>query len=182
MTDKVIQLKPTMKLYRVQSKVREFRGCRDVEFIWFRGDKPSEHRPYAELIESYNPNHECAVYREGHIDELFTEKEALLLKEYLDRNHGDEGTTEIREKRLPVPNIFIGFGDLAVGGNDGYYYLFDERGYALPFKVLGYFDLEGCTLVDGSDVYHYRLWLMFSDGTMRMQTNEEAAAMKRLLP
>jgi hypothetical protein len=31
-------------------------------------------------------------------------------------------------------------------------------------------------LIDGSDVYHHRLWLLSPNGEMRQQTNEEAAA------
>jgi hypothetical protein len=42
--------------------------------------------------------------------------------------------------------------------------------------VWGYFDLVGCELIAGSAVYHHRFMLLFPDGTMRQQTNKEAAA------
>jgi hypothetical protein len=65
---------------------------------------------------------------------------------------------------------------ISVGGGDDFYRLSEESEYSLPFKVWGYFNLVGCELLDGSDVYHHRLWLLSSNGKMRQQTNEEAAA------
>jgi hypothetical protein len=43
-------------------------------------------------------------------------------------------------------------------------------------QVSGYFNLVGCDLLDGSGVYHHRLFILSPDGGLRMQTNEEAAA------
>jgi hypothetical protein len=56
-------------------------------------------------------------------------------------------------------------------------------GYPLPFEVWGYYDLVGCELLNGSNVYRPRLefWLASADGD-RMQTNSEAAAMEREAP
>jgi hypothetical protein len=180
MSDNVIPMEPKMKLYSVRSKVKEFSGCRDVVFNWFRSEKPAEQRPYAKLIANHNPSDDWAAYGEVYVDELFTEDEALQLKEYLDQNHREEATTEIRNQRLPiVPDVLIGFRGRAVGGGDGFYELFKEPQYSLPFKVEAYFDLVGRELVDGSDVYHHRLLLVLPDGTVRVQTNEEAAAMER---
>jgi hypothetical protein len=70
----------------------------------------------------------------------------------------------------------MGNGARAVGGGDDFYMLAKEPEYSLPFEVWGYFDLVGCELVDGSDVYHHRL-LLVSQNEVRMQTNEEAKAL-----
>ena len=164
------------RLYYVTTTAKKFSDCKNVTFNWFRAEAPAERRRYASLIEGYEPGN---AYAEGLIDELFTEDEALQLKEYLDRVHGKEGPTSIEEMSLPIPNNMMGHGARAVGGGDDFYQLFKEPEYSLPFKVMGYFDLVGRELVDGSDVYHHCLWLLSPDGTMRMQTNEEADAMGR---
>src|SRR5262245_43363257 len=125
----------TMKLYCVQTAVKEYSGCRNVVFKWFREDAPGERRNYAKLIENYNWADLFAAYAEGFIDELLAKDEALQLKEYLDRVHGDEGPTTIKEMRLPIPNSMTGYRACAVGGGDSFYMLHKEPKYSLPFKV-----------------------------------------------
>jgi hypothetical protein len=169
-----------MKLYNVTSKKREYGGCKDVTFHWFFAGERSQPRPYAELIKDYNV--EDHFYATSYIDELFTEDEARQLKDYLDREYGGQGmTTTIKEVSLPIVNNMAGVGSIAVGGGDDFYMLDRARSYSLPFKVWGYFDLVGCELVDGSDVYHHRLMLVGPDG-VRMQTNEEASAASTIKP
>jgi len=77
----------------------------------------------------------------------------------------------------------MGFGARAVGGGDDFYRLSEEPEYSLPFKVLGYFNLVGYTLIDNSDLYRHRLFIVREkdDGTIeaRMETNPEAAARER---
>lgn len=164
-----------MKLYKVTTMVSKYHGCKNVQFIWFRCDHGSPKRLYAELIQKYDPEDYLAYYVEDHIEELFTEGEARSLKEYLDREHGHEGTTTISEMELPIPNNLAGVGAMAVGGGDDFYVLSEDPEYYLPFRVWGYFDLVGCELLDGADVYHHRLWLLGPNGEMRQQSNEEAA-------
>ena len=168
-----------MKLYQVYTTAKEYHGCRRVVFKWFRSDAPAERRHYAKLIENYKSADPFAAYAEGFIDELLAKDEALQLKEYLDRVHGDEGPTTIKEMRLPIPNSMMGYRGWAIGGGDDFYMLHKEPKYSLSFKVEGYFNLVGRELVDGPGVYHHRLFLLSPDGKMRMQTNEEAAAMAR---
>jgi hypothetical protein len=166
-----------MKLYNVRTTVKEYHGCKNVVFHWFYdGGMPTPRRPYAELIENYEPD---GFYSEDYIDRLFTEDEASQLKQYLDREHGHEGTTTITEEPLPVANNMMSVAALAVGGGDDFYMLDKEPEYSLSFKVEGYFNLVGCELVDGSDVYHSRLWLVSKNGDMRQQTNEEAKLSRR---
>jgi hypothetical protein len=162
-----------MKLYNVCTIVKEYSDCKNVTFQWFYSDTRPHPRPYAELIENYKPDDQ---YAEEHIDELFTEDEASQLKQYLDREHGHEGTTTITEEPLPVANNMMGYGARAVGGGDDFYMLDKEPEYSLPFKAWAYFNLVGCELIDGSDVYRHRLILVSASG-VRRQTNEEAKAM-----
>ena len=106
-----------MKLYNVDTIVKEFQDCKDVNFRWFySNDRPQPRRPYAELVKNYTPD----PYTEGYIDELFSEDEARQLKQYLDREHGDAGTTTITEVSLPVANNIGGVGAIAVGGGDDF--------------------------------------------------------------
>jgi hypothetical protein len=77
----------------------------------------------------------------------------------------------------------MGYSCLAVGGSNSFYELCNESEYSLPFKVWGYFDLRGCTLIDNGDTYRHRLMIVSEndDGTIdaRMETNPEAAARER---
>ena len=166
-----------MRLYHVSTIAKEYHGCRDVAFDWFRCER-GEPRPYAELIENYDPGDDMG-YAEGAIDEMFTEAEAVALKAYLDREHGGAVVTTIKEGRLPLPANNMGVGAIPVGGGDDFYMLNRARPqYDLPFKVWGYFNLVGRELVDGSGVYHHRCYIWSDGGTLRMETNEEAAASK----
>ena len=171
-----------MKLYRVRTTAKEYHGCRDVVFQWFRHAMPQGQRPYADLIKDYEPK-ESDLYTEFLIEELFTQDEARQLKDYLDRHHGGEGETVIKEFPLPVDNCTMGYGCMAVGGGDGFYKLCKESKYSLPFKVWGYYDLRGCTLIDNGDTYRHRLFIVREKdgGTIdaRMETNPEAAARER---
>ncbi len=167
-----------MKLYRVTTIVKEYDGCKNVRFDWFKDNFRDiyRRRPYADLIADYDPSMRTIGYAEEAIEELFTEDEAKQLVAYLDREHGDQETTIIEEQKLPIPNNCCGYSPNGVGGGDDFYTLDQRPDYSLPFKVWGYFDLVGCELVDGSGVYHHRFYLLSPNGEMRMQTNEEAAA------
>jgi hypothetical protein len=164
-----------MKLYRVTTIVKEFHDCKDVPFHWFRHDR-GKRCAYDELIENYDPSDHDARDAEGAIDELFTDIEANMLKEYLDQEHGGAGTTTIAEVHLPIARNSMGVGAIPVGGGDDFYMLSKEPAYTLPFEAWAYFDLVDCALADGSGVYHMRCWLVSPDGNWRLQTNEEAAA------
>jgi hypothetical protein len=118
----------TMKLFDVTTVLKQYDGCKDVGFHWFRDDKP-EGRPYAELISGYDP--EFSFAPEERIDELFTEDEAAQLKAHLDQQYGKAGVTTITEAALPIANNQTGAGSIAVGGGNDFLRL---RSF-LPFKV-----------------------------------------------
>ena len=134
----------TMKLFRVVTIVKEYSGCKNVVFNWFYADRRSSPRPYPELISDYNPSAPYIYYAEASISELFTEDEAAELATYLDRHHGNAGTTTIEEEKLPIPSNVMGCGAIPVGGLQDFYMLHKTPEYSLPFKVLGYFDLRHC--------------------------------------
>ena len=71
----------TTKLYRVTTIANELRGRTAVAVEWFySGERPAK-RPYAALIENYNPMDEHVDYAESHVEQLFTEDEARQLKD-----------------------------------------------------------------------------------------------------
>jgi hypothetical protein len=143
--------KQTDRLFNVDTIVKEYDGCRDVNFRWFYAGERLQPRPYAKLIKDHLPSDQWN-YAEHYIDELFSEDEARQLKEYLDREHGSEGTTTISEVRLPCSNNMAAVSSMAVGGGNDFYMLWEEQKYSLPFKAEAYFDLVGCQLLDGSGV------------------------------
>jgi hypothetical protein len=170
-----------MKLYSVRTTAKEYDGCRDVVFQWFRHAMPQGQRPYADLIKDYEPGDRDAIYAEEFIEELFTWDEARQLKAYLDQHPGDQGDTVIKEMTLPVENNMMGFLAHPVGGGDDFYMLSEKPEYSLPFKVWGYYRLEGCTLIDNGDTYRHRLFIVRRDsnGKVHKETNAEAAARER---
>jgi hypothetical protein len=146
-----------MELYHVTTIVKKYRGCKNVDFSWFRCERRAP-RPYAELIENYAPSAidaegyievEGCIEAEGCIDEMFEWDEAQTLKDYIDQNYGeDQGITTIEKAELPIPNNTMGVGAIPVGGRQDFHMLDKAPNYSLPFKVWGYFDLRGCELVD----------------------------------
>jgi len=76
-----------------------------------------------------------------------------------------------------------GYRAWAVGGGDDFYMLHKEPKYSLPFKVCGYFNLVGCTLIHNGDTYRHRLFIVRRDPNgkvkVRKETNAEAAARER---
>ena len=141
-----------MKLFHVTTVVKEYDGCKDVAFEWFKEKPTGARRPYEHLIADY-PHEvppECAerYYPEGYIDELFTEHEAGQLADYLSTFRNS--TTTINEVSLPAANNVMGLGDIAVGGGTDFYMLSKRDNYPLPFSVWGYFDKRFCERIDGT--------------------------------
>ena len=165
-------------LYYVHTIVKEYAGCKDIKFSWFRNEKSD--RPYAELVKDYNPDEAMAAYSELAVDELFTFDEANALKQYLDRHHGAEDETTIEKAEIPLANNVGGIGAIAVGGGDDFYELHKEPEYSLPFKVEGYFDLVGCELIDEpGETFRHFLFLATVDkdgrvADFRKETQAEA--------
>jgi hypothetical protein len=126
-----------MKLYSVITTVKEYSGCKNVIFRWFREAMPQGQRPYADLIKDYEPGNPAFYATQVFVEELFTWDEAQQLKTYLDQRHEDQGNTVIKEATLPVENDIC---PVEVG--DSFCMLFEEPEYSLPFKVVGLFNLD----------------------------------------
>jgi hypothetical protein len=127
-----------MKLYSVMTTVKEYSGCKNVIFRWFREAMPQGRRPYADLIKDYEPgNRDAFGVLERFVEELFTWDEAQRLKTYLDQHLEVQGDTVIKEATLPVENDSPPF---EVG--DRFYILPEEPEYSLPFEVVGLFNLD----------------------------------------
>lgn len=127
-----------IKLFRAKSIV-ECRGYKGVTLYWFVEGREQPLAPYSELIKDYDPTEPS--YAEGAIKEDFSEEEIKLFEEYFNRMHpGDK--LEIKEVDLPISHDMAGFGAIGSGVLDGYYDLYREEGYNLPFKVSAYYDLE----------------------------------------
>jgi hypothetical protein len=122
-------------------------------------------------------------YAEDFVEELFTWDEAQQLRGYLEQKHRDQGPTVIEAVSLPIENNWIGLGALAVGGGDDFYMLCKEPAYSLPFKVWGYFNLVGCTLINNGDTYRHRLFIVRRNPNgeveLHKETNAETAARER---
>jgi hypothetical protein len=168
-----------MKLYSVLTMVKKFIGCRDVELVWFRCEKPDRQHLYADLIENYDParskpgkktfRRTTFVYAEGRVEELFTEEEAKQLKAYLDQNHDDP--TTISEAKLPIQQNTMGFDAIPCGGGCDCLIVYERPGYPLPFKVMAYYDLRYHERVDGSGLYYGYHLVWDRDGNMRKEDN-----------
>jgi hypothetical protein len=131
----------TPELFHVTSTIREFGSRKDVGMGWFiihaRPDLP-----FAELIEGYELASD-RVYAENYLAGLFTSEQASALVAYLNQHHDHDGVETVTTRvELPVPGNIMGFGDIAVGGPEGFYRLCEEREWTLPFEVWGYYDLQ----------------------------------------
>src|SRR5262249_40087809 len=114
--------------------VKEYNGCKDVDFMWFMADREKPlFDNYAGLIDGTSDFYAIAA-----IEEMFTLQEAEQLKDWLDKNR--EGETEIAEARLPIASNRMALGAVAFSSSGpDYLSLIDCD---LPVKALGYFDLR----------------------------------------
>ena len=158
-----------IELFQVTSVIKQYRGCKDVTFSWFRNE-PATGRPYRELVEDYQDGDS---YQESYIDEAFTREEACALQKYLEDYYGSDLRTTIEHVDLPARTNVAGITTIAVGGADDFYMLDKAADYPLSFSVWGYFNLLGCQMIDGSGEYQMRLTVLFPDGTFQKLTSGE---------
>jgi hypothetical protein len=146
-----------MKLYHVETIVPEFGGHREVCLSWFVDRRVvSANRPYAELINDYDPDDEYNCYPEGAIYELFSGDEAQAFVAWLKQNVGEtDETTKISEVTLPIEGNIMGTGAIPIGGPQGFLKMKEVSGSEpaaspLGFTVLGYLDLRAHEPIDKS--------------------------------
>ncbi|MCU0235803.1 MAG: hypothetical protein MUC72_01805 [Acidobacteria bacterium] len=133
------------ELFSVHSLVRGFTyegtAYEEVKVTWFVVERPAPLVPYAEAIQDYGQlNEKERAFPEEHINEQFSRQEAEALKKHLDRR--PEVTTRIEAVELPVMANASGCRRLPRGNGNDFIGLFREKGYALPFKVEGYFSVR----------------------------------------
>jgi hypothetical protein len=157
-----------LKLYQPRTIVPEFphRGqlYKDVQLTWLmdrrRYPAPFEEfispdaepvAPFAEAIQNYDRLEDSnKFYAEESLQELFTERELKQLQEYLLLAHDDrEALAE--EVSLPLVSKSFPLSGIPVGGSSGWYDLHQEPEYSLPFKVFGFFDVDGYEVIGRSE-------------------------------
>lgn len=134
------------KLFRVRSKINHFpheeRIYDSVELCWFVVYRECPAFSYERLVEEYGEKSDGSSFiSENNLNELFTEEEAKILKEYILRVH-KQGCV-VKEANLPLEYYSFGYEDIVLGYEEGLYKLNEEDGYDLPFIVWGYYD-AGC--------------------------------------
>jgi hypothetical protein len=142
--------KTDLKLFFVTTIVHEFDGYKNVHLTWYYHGERAEPRPYAELIEDYDPTDPDFDfgYAKEHINEMFSEDEANQLKAYLDANKGEHSTT-VEPAHLPVSTNELGPGCVPVGGPQGFYTGLEGK---LPFETWAYYDVRDCERVEATPV------------------------------
>ncbi len=131
-------------LYRAHSTGAFVKGeaaFEDVVFHWYCLERDQPPISYAEAIAGYaQMDAELRRPFERFVDRHFTEMEAVALEDYLSRKYGLELVCERAE--LPVKDRAFLFEE----GSEVIYdfiELSEQPDYSLPFKVWGYFTLEG---------------------------------------
>ncbi len=130
-----------MKLFDCYSVVDEFSFRNwlfdEVHIGWIvTSRKDDTPKNYKELIEDYDENNQNCMYPRAAVDEAFTESEIEQLKQYLENLNRN---FEIEEINLPFGNNWSGVSTLPIGSWEGFYPLYLEDSYNLPFEVEGYF-------------------------------------------
>lgn len=133
------------ELYSVHSLVRGFAyegtAYEEVKITWFVSDRQTPLAPYASAIMDYDQMAEKdRAFPEEYLNEQFSRQEAEALKKHLDRR--PEVTTRIEAVELPVMANASGCRRLPRGNGNDFIGLYREKGYALPFKVEGYFSVR----------------------------------------
>jgi hypothetical protein len=159
MVDEAVNDKPTLlvqedlgmiNLFRVTTIVKQYSGHRNVKFEWFVEERKEPPVPYAKAIRDYDPHDDRARYAEFAVNELLTRDEAEALKVYLDKYHGNEGVTAIKQySELQIRMNTMGLSCIPTGGGPDNYMLWKEPRYSLPFQSAGYFDLRDAERIDG---------------------------------
>jgi len=134
-----------VRLFRLTSIVNNFphRGKTydGVEIRWFVVYRENPIVSYEKPLNGYLKNQDNLLHiSEENVRELFTEEEANAFKEYLSKEHREE--CDIREADLLTEINPWGYGDKTLGHREGFYRLYQEDGYDLPFVVWGYYDVS----------------------------------------
>ncbi|MGH3499764.1 MAG: hypothetical protein ACRDQA_02505 [Nocardioidaceae bacterium] len=145
-----------VKLYRLTSVIDGW-PHRDalydgVKVEWFVEDRPVPVGDYRQLLSPYREEARfdgqgTIVAGSDLVDELFTAEEAEQFAEYLKTAHDEDVTRTEVELPRPLYNEngaeYLSVGSVPVGGGTDFHMLSHQESYELPFKVWGYYRVEG---------------------------------------
>lgn len=134
-----------MRLYRAFS-IGEMERDRityyGVRFHWYRLDRTQPVVPFERLIAGFDRLEESVRRRAvEQVLRYLTEEEVWGLRTYLRERHG----LEVIAEEVPLP-IEVPTGPFHSPYGEVYEFLelSEEEGYALPYKIWGYYTLRGC--------------------------------------
>jgi len=111
----------------------------NVVIDWFVVDRNQPILAYEEAIEGYATlSNEIRTQMENYINEKFTLEEANQLNEYLKARNN---ILKIIELSLPFGDYRRGHKDIKAAKGTGFYKLYKNKYYNLPFKVSGFFNV-----------------------------------------
>jgi len=142
-----------IKLYWVSTIVPVFRAHKDVYIVYFIGIVPGQSLyagRYGDLIKDYK-GCEDKAYPENYIDELFTLEQA---EQFVDwhKKKWPGLQLSINEIDLPIPCDSVPLSAIPVGGLSNAIDFVNDEEYDLPFKVLGFYNLERFDAAIGANV------------------------------
>ncbi len=140
--------------YFVTAMVKEYMHrnyiFKDVEMTIFQWDMPEEEA--IRLLEplSFTPSSsgDWWQYAISQAEETFSEEQAKELIPFLEQYPGTK--VDIKPATIPIEHG-IGVGAISVGGFSDFYVFFEEPGYSLGFKVVGYYNLVSCEFEPNPD-------------------------------
>ncbi|MCX6344087.1 MAG: hypothetical protein NT018_03305 [Armatimonadetes bacterium] len=148
------------KLYKVRThgemlaRPDRIVGYDDVTIHWFREGRTEPAYPYTWMVPgwedmalSLDPQEHNPIYARklaAYVDQLFTQEEALALREYFISTR--RVNVEVEEIEIPLTNFEIPFRlippEPQAGEEYGFIQLATGPNRPLPFAVTGYFDME----------------------------------------
>jgi lambda repressor-like predicted transcriptional regulator len=140
--------------YFVTAKLKEYMHrnyiFKDVEMTIFQWDMPEEEAISLLVPLDFTPGSsgDWWQYAISQAEETFSEEQAKELIPFLEQYPGTQ--VDIKPATMPIEHG-IGVGAISVGGFSDFYLFFEEAGYSLGFKVVGYYNLESCEFEPNPD-------------------------------
>ena len=136
----------SMKLFYAHSIVDDFRNHTNVKIHWFKYGNNFEGVNFKKLIVGYDELNDIErSTSEELVSELFTLHECGLLEQFLKQEHNTK--LVIEEQSLPMITKDDGrtmCPTLELCYNSNSIDISSNEQYNLPFKVMGFFNFDGC--------------------------------------
>jgi len=137
-------MKEIKKLYRVYSVVYDSNGNNGIVVAWYNGDIKIYPVKYEDIIKDYaGMCSKIKMHAIKYVDEFFTSDQIGLLKQFVEKEFGEELLVE--EHNLPIKAqkinevINLGFGEAEGKEGTCTIQLNKLDTYDLPFKVKGFY-------------------------------------------